>query len=146
MLDAAPRREAGASHTATANTPPSATLSRQSSPGWWTGRVNGQIRAADADGDLLTFTGTTTAKGTVTVTTRGSFTYTPTAAARHAAAATNQPSSANDADSFAITVTDGRGGGGVVPVTVPIRPTNVAPARLRFTVAQSDPSSGRVAG
>lgn len=142
-----PRRDAGAAtiSAAAANTPPSGELSRQSSPGWWTGRVTGRISATDADGDRLTYAGMTTAKGTVAVTTLGSFTYTPTAAARHAAASTN-PILAADADAFVITVTDGRGGVGTVPVTVPISPTNSAPSRLRFTVGQPDPSSGRVTG
>ncbi|MDZ4235449.1 MAG: hypothetical protein U1C73_17205, partial [Dietzia sp.] len=80
---------------AAVNTAPTATLSRQSSPSWFSAKVTGSIKANDPDGDTLTYTGMTTTKGTVTVTTRGTFTYTPTAAARHAAAATTAEAADN---------------------------------------------------
>jgi VCBS repeat-containing protein len=55
-----------------------------------TGVVAGTAIGVDADGDPLTYAGsTTTAKGAVVVAANGGFTYTPTAAARHAAAAPN---------------------------------------------------------
>ncbi|XTP34570.1 Ig-like domain-containing protein [Mycobacterium sp. TJFP1] len=130
--------------SAAANTEPTAALSWQSSPGWLTGRVTGRIRAADPDGDRLTYAGTA-ATGTVAFTSWGSFTYTPSAAARHAAAATDV-TPVRATDTFDITVSDGWGGIVAVPVTVRIRPANSAPAWLRSTVAAPDPATGQVTG
>lgn len=130
--------------SAAANTEPTAALSWQSSPGWLTGRVTGRIRAADPDGDRLTYAGTATT-GTVAFTSWGSFTYTPSAAARHAAAATDV-TPVRATDTFDITVSDGWGGIVAVPVTVRIRPANSAPAWLRSTVAAPDPATGQVTG
>ncbi|MDN4522701.1 hypothetical protein JN086_29070 [Mycolicibacterium austroafricanum] len=130
--------------SAAANTEPTAALSWQSSPGWLTGRVTGRIRAADPDGDRLTYAGTAIT-GTVAVTSWGSFTYTPSAAARHAAAATDV-TPVRATDTFDITVSDGLGGIVAVPVTVRIRPANSAPAWLRSTVTEPDPTTGQVTG
>ena len=147
VFAAAARREVGGSaiSAAGAGIAPSASLSRQSSPSWWSGRVTGRIRATDADGDRLTYTGMTTTKGTVTVTSWGSFTYTPTAAARHGAAATDV-TSADSTDTFTITVSDGRGGVVAVPVTVPIRPANSAPSWPRSSVNRPNSVTGLVTG
>ncbi|WP_165762802.1 Ig-like domain-containing protein [Mycolicibacterium iranicum] len=135
---------ASAELSAEPNTEPTAVLSWQSSPGWSTGRVTGRVSARDADGDKLTYEGAATT-GAVAVTSRGSFTYTPSATARHAAAATDV-TPAQVTDTFDITVSDRRGGTVAVPVTVPIRPANSAPTRLRSTVANPDPVTGQVTG
>lgn len=127
------------------NTSPTATLSRQSSPGWFTGRVTGRVAANDVDGDRLSFTGTTTAKGTVTVTPWGTFTYRPSTAARHAAAAA-VASDAEKFDTFTITVSDGHGGQTEVSVTVPVRPVNSRPSWLRSTKTKPDRVDGVVTG
>ncbi|WP_318624588.1 Ig-like domain-containing protein [Mycolicibacterium sp. D5.8-2] len=127
------------------NTAPEATLERQSSPGWFTGRVTGRVAASDVDGDPLSFTGITTAKGTVTVTPWGTFTYRPSKAARHAAAAT-AASDAEKFDTLTITVSDGNGGWTEVPVTVAVRPVNSSPSWLRSTTDKPYSVSGEVTG
>ena len=72
-------------------------------PNSTTGVVTGTVRATDADGDTLIFTGSTsTAKGAVVVNPNGSFAYTPTEAARHAALAGGDAAK----DSFTVTVSD----------------------------------------
>jgi YVTN family beta-propeller protein/VCBS repeat-containing protein len=107
------------------NTEPTTTLT-VGTPSAYYGTVTGSVKGVDADGDKLTYTGsTTTAKGTVTVTSTGSFTYSPTAAARHAASATNA-STLDKTYTFTITVNDGHGATVAVPVTVPISPANTA--------------------
>jgi VCBS repeat-containing protein len=127
------------------NSPPTATLTKQSAPSTYSGTVTGKVTASDPDGDKVTFvTPVTTAKGTVTMTSTGSFTYKPTAAARHAAAAATA-SAADETDTFDITVTDGRGGVTNVPVTVTITPANSAPTTTS-TVNKPDPVSGAATG
>ncbi|TRW80444.1 hypothetical protein FK535_19025 [Mycolicibacterium sp. 018/SC-01/001] len=92
-----------------------------------TGKVSGTVSATDANGDPLTYTGSTsTAKGSVVVNANGTFLYTPTDAARHAASALTA-TSADKQDTFTVTVADGRGGTLLVPVTVTISASNVAP-------------------
>lgn len=127
---------------AASNAAPTASLSRVSSPGWFTAKVTGSVKAADAEGNPLTYSVTPATHGMVTVDARGKFTYTPTAAGRHAAAATG----ATKTDSFTITVSDGAGGVASVPVTVNIRPANAAPSRLKATVGQPNAADGAVAG
>lgn len=129
---------------AAANVAPTASLSKTSSPGWFTAKVTGSVKAIDSDGDSLTYAVTPAAHGTVSVDSRGRFTYTPTAAGRHGAAATN--TGAAKTDTFTITVSDGAGGVATVPVTVSIRPANTAPTRLKATAGQPNPADGRVAG
>ncbi|WP_157850919.1 beta strand repeat-containing protein [Mycolicibacterium obuense] len=91
------------------------------------GKVNGTVSATDADGDPLTYAGsTTTAKGAVVVNSDGTFVYTPTDAARHAASALGASSTLKQ-DTFTVTVSDGRGGTVQVPVTVTISANNAAP-------------------
>ncbi len=91
------------------------------------GKVSGTVSATDANGDPLTYTGsTTTAKGSVVVNANGTFLYTPTDAARHAASALEASTTVKQ-DTFTVTVSDGRGGTLQVPVTVSISPSNVAP-------------------
>lgn len=134
-----------ASEAITANTAPTAALTKQGTPNTKTGKVAGKITASDPDGDKITYvTPITTALGTVTINAKGAFTYTPTAAARHAAAASNAPLTTRT-DTFNIVVTDGHGGVASVPVTVPIAPANTAPA-AKSTVISTNPVSGVVTG
>ncbi|MDW5612029.1 Ig-like domain-containing protein [Mycolicibacterium sp. D5.8-2] len=123
------------------NSQPSITSTRVSSPGWFTAKVTGQVRATDPDRDKLTFTAAPVGSGNVTVNSRGSFTYTPSAAARHAAAAT----SGEDRDTVAITVSDGYGGSITTYLNVTIRPANSAP-RAKAIVGKGNPSNGVVTG
>ena len=91
-----------------------------------TGLVSGQVSAKDADGDLLTYRGTTvTDKGSVVVTSGGGFTYVPTDAARAAAGAPKAPLS-DKRDAFVVTVDDGHGGTSDITVRVTIVPTTVS--------------------
>ncbi|OKH67437.1 hypothetical protein EB72_03530 [Mycobacterium sp. SWH-M1] len=136
LLAAASRRE-----SATANTAPTASLAYQRSPSSFSGKVVGDVRAADADRDRLTYVASTPLTGSVTVNRFGTFTYTPTAAARHAAATPD----GTRTDTFTITVSDGAGGTAVVPITVAIRPANAKPSATN-TVAAPDPTSGVVQG
>ncbi|WP_348733832.1 Ig-like domain-containing protein [uncultured Mycolicibacterium sp.] len=109
------------------------------------GVVTGTVSASDANGDTLTFVGsTTTSKGSVVVNADGSFVYTPTEAARHAASA-SAASPSDKQDSFDVTVSDGRGGTLAVPVTVTIAPSNSAPAAT-YTAGQPNSDTGVVAG
>ncbi|MBX7453206.1 VCBS domain-containing protein [Mycolicibacterium sp. 3033] len=90
-----------------------------------TGLVSGQVSAKDADGDLLTYRGTTvTEKGSVVVTGAGAFTYVPTDAARAAAGAPKAPLS-DKRDAFVVTVDDGHGGTSDITVRVTIVPATV---------------------
>jgi len=85
-----------------------------------TGVVSGKVKAADADGDALTYSGTAdTTRGSVVVTSAGDYTYVPTDAARAAAAAAGA-TLADKRDSFAVTVNDGHGGTLAVTVRVTI--------------------------
>ena len=93
-----------------------------------TGVVSGRVGALDADGDLLTYRGTTvTEKGGVVVYSAGDFTYTPTDAARAAAGAPKAPLS-DKRDAFTVTVDDGHGGTLTVTVRVTIVPASVSSA------------------
>lgn len=110
------------------------------------GVVTGSVSASDADGDILSYTGsTTTAKGTASVNADGTFTYTPTGAARHAAAAANAASTGANRDSFTVTVSDGRGGTLKVPVSIDISPQNTAPTGATAT-AGTAAEDGAVTG
>jgi len=115
------------------------------SPGWFTGKVSGQVFGSDGDRDRLTYSGpSSTAKGTVEVSSRGSFTYTPTDEARHAAAKTDA-SEEDRADSFVVTIDDGNGGLTEVEINVQIRPANVRP-RSSGSVGMPDMGTGAVTG
>ncbi|KRE28614.1 hypothetical protein ASG82_05000 [Mycobacterium sp. Soil538] len=93
-----------------------------------TGVVSGRVGAVDADGDLLTYRGTTvTEKGSVVVYNAGDFTYTPTDDARAAAGAPTA-TLADKRDSFTVTVDDGHGGTLAVTVRVTILPASVSSA------------------
>lgn len=87
-----------------------------------TGVVTGAVIGSDADGDPLTYSGsTTTAKGTAVVTVAGAFTYTPTDAARLNAA--SPTATADDQrDTFTVTISDSRGGTATAAVVVPVSP------------------------
>ena len=77
--------------------------------------IEGQLIAADVDGDVLTFAlASDAANGAVTVNADGSFTYTPDA-------------DFNGEDSFAYTVDDGNGGAATETVTLTVAPVNDAP-------------------
>ena len=117
-----------AGHTSTAtvrvsvspfNNAPNATV-RVGDPDPLTGTVTGTIIGSDANGDPLTYGGSTvTPKGSVTVSATGDFVYSPTASAL--AAATAPGATATDRqDGFTATVDDGYGGVISVPVTVMI--------------------------
>lgn len=108
------------------------------------GKVSGTVSATDANGDPLTYSGSTsTAKGAVVVNANGTFLYTPTDAARHAASALGA-SAADKQDTFTVTVSDGRGGTLQVPVTVAISPNNTAP-QGSFSAGAPD-ADGKVIG
>ena len=110
-----------------------------------TGVVLGVVNSIDADGDPLSFSGsTTTAKGTVVVGSDGSFSYTPTPTARHAAALSTA-TTAQTTDGFTVTVDDAHGGVVAVPVTVIISPTNVTP-NASSAVGAPNVSTGIVVG
>ena len=108
------------------------------------GRVTGAFTAADADGDVLTFTATVSGKGAVVITPDGAFTYTPTATARHRAAALNA-GAADTSDSFTLTAADGHGGAVDAAVTVAIVPANETPTATT-TIGMPDFTTGLVAG
>jgi VCBS repeat-containing protein len=79
--------------------------------------VNGQIAAADVDGDDLAFAlaeGGAPANGTVTVNPDGSYSYAPNA-------------DFNGTDSFTYTVSDGNGGTATGTITVEVAAVNDAP-------------------
>ncbi len=102
-----------------------------------TGVVTGTVIGDDADGDTLTYSGsTTTATGAVTVDARtGDFIYVPTAAARHEAAT----------DTFVVTVSDGYGGSAAVSVTVGLDGTNTIPTGMA-AVGTPDAATAIVTG
>jgi len=111
-----------------------------------TGVVTGSVAATDADGDPLTYTGsTTTSKGAVIVAADGSFAYTPTVTARHAAAKTGATAS-DQTDSFVVTVSDGNGGIVTIPASVAVSPSNAAPVAGTPTVGSPNATTGVVTG
>ena len=116
------------------------------SPNDSTGVVTGTLSATDADGDALTYSGsTTTSKGAVVVNANGSFTYTPTATARHAAARTG--ADAGDlTDFFTVIAVDGYGGSASAVVTVVVSPSNAAPVAGTAVVGSPNDSTGVVTG
>jgi VCBS repeat-containing protein len=127
------------------NRAPVAGIPTVGNPNASTGVITGAVKATDADGDLLTYLGsTTTSKGSAVVTAGGAFTYTPTATARHAAAK-NGATTAEKTDSFTVTVSDGKGGTAIVPVTVAISPTNAAPI-AGTPSSTTNPTTGIVSG
>jgi VCBS repeat-containing protein len=127
-----------------ANVAPVITSAAVGTPNPSTGVATGSVAATDADGDALSYSGSTTAKGTAVVSANGAITYTPTAAARHAAAKLTAPQS-DKVDTFTVTVSDGRGGSASAPVAVAIAPANVAPTGTT-TVGAPDAATGVLAG
>ena len=109
------------------------------------GRVVGRVVGTDADGDTLTYAGsTTTSKGTATVAVDGSFSYLPTPDARHDAASL-VATEVDKTDTFTVTISDGYGGETNVAVQVDISPLNEAPV-AGLTVGSPDPTTGVVTG
>lgn len=108
------------------NAAPTATSS-VGSPDVASGIAMGTVVGADADSDMLTYSGsTTTLKGTFVVNADGSFTYTPTPYARHNA--WHPYATVSDGiDAVAVTVDDGHGGIIKVPVRVEISPSDQTP-------------------
>ncbi|PRC43723.1 hypothetical protein C6A85_000000103880, partial [Mycobacterium sp. ITM-2017-0098] len=102
------------------NTAPTNARATVGQPDSLSGVVAGTVRADDADGDTLTYSGpNTTVKGRVNLTAAGTFTYTPTPAALQAAAAAGA-TTADRIDTFVVTVDDGHGGAATLPVSVAI--------------------------
>jgi len=98
------------------NAAPVAGTPTVNTPNGSTGLVTGTVSATDANGDPLTYSGsTTTTKGTVVVNTNGTFTYTPTTAAR-------QNADGATTDSFTVTISDGYGGNIFQTLTVAVDP------------------------
>ncbi|SEG42957.1 Ig-like domain-containing protein [Paenibacillus sp. UNC499MF] len=96
--------------------------------------VSGQVTAADADGDPLTFAlGTAPLNGTATVAADGSYTYTPAL-------------NFNGTDSFTVAVSDGSGGTAEAVVTIIVSPVNDSPvtADAAVTTPEDTPLSGSV--
>ncbi len=113
------------------NTAPTGTAT-VGSPDDISGIVTGTVSASDADGDTVTYSGsTTTSKGTVVITADGEFSYTPTDIARSNAAASNA-TVVHKTDTFSVTLVDGYGGTTVVPVSVVISP-NGEPTTIPLT-------------
>ena len=117
------------------NTAPHVTATAgQPDPG--TGAVTGSVTATDADGDHLTFTGSTnTSKGTVVITPTGAFRYQPFEAARQAAGATDAPESAKY-DTVSLAVSDAHGGVTPITVTVAVAPDILDPTELLSLVTE----------
>lgn len=127
-----------------ANIAPNGT-SAPGTPNVSTGVVAGSVMGSDADGDSLTYSGTTTtSKGSVTVAADGTFSYTPNSTARHNASAVTATVS-DKTDSFTVTIADGHGGTTTVPVTVTIATANAAPSATA-TAGTPNASTGVVTG
>ena len=110
-----------------ANTSPVTGATTVGTPNTTTGVVTGSVTATDADGDTLTYSGsTTTSKGRVVVAANGSFVYTPTVDARDVAASPSA-TNADSLDTFVVVTADGYGGTASSSVIVPISP-KAAPA------------------
>lgn len=110
-----------------------------------TGVVTGTLKAADADGDTLSFTAAP-AKGTIVFGAGGSFTYTPSDSARRAASAPGASSTVKS-DSFTVTVSDNHGGTVTKTLKVPVSPApNAAPVITSLSAGDPVVSSGLVLG
>lgn len=128
------------------NTAPMAEIASISLPDPGTGVVTGLMTAADADGDVITYSlPVSTDKGDISFGSDGSFSYTPTAQARHAAAR-DGATDADTTDTFTVTFTDGHGGSVEVPVSVSIIPVNSAPEVFTAIADAPDESTGAVSG
>ncbi|WP_176562140.1 Ig-like domain-containing protein [Mycolicibacterium palauense] len=94
------------------------------------GVVTGRVIGVDADGDGLTYGGsTTTAKGTVVVGLDGAIVYSPTEIARRNASSVYS-TPALRSDTFGVTVSDGYGGVTTVAVRVAVTPDTSSPAAV----------------
>ncbi|WP_103103015.1 retention module-containing protein, partial [Pseudomonas sp. LFM046] len=97
--------------------------------------IQGQVTAADQDGDSLTFSlGNNPGNGTVVVKPDGSYVYTP-----------NPDFNGND--SFTVIVDDGNGGTDTITVSIGVNPVNDAPVALNdgpTAVTEDTPATGNV--
>jgi YVTN family beta-propeller protein len=84
------------------------------------GSVRGAVVVTDADGDAITYSGTST-KGSVTFGSGGAFTFSPSAAARATAASVNATAADKQA-AITIAVDDGHGGKVTATATVDVLP------------------------
>ncbi|RRS04077.1 tandem-95 repeat protein [Aquabacterium soli] len=93
--------------------------------------VSGQVKATDADGDVLTYAlgGTSPAHGTVVVNANGTWTYTPA-------------KDYNGSDVFTVLVSDGQGGTATSTVTIGVTPANDPPKPEDPTDPNFDPVTG----
>lgn len=110
------------------NTAPLAGTTTVGTPNASTGVVTGTVKATDADGDTLSYSGpSTTTKGSVTVNAgTGAFIYTPTVSARGSA-------TGSTTDTFTVTVTDGYGGSTPIAVSVEVLPNASNPTTAKVT-------------
>jgi len=109
------------------NTAPTGNAALQD-PDATSGVVTGTLIGFDADGDGLTYSGsTTTAKGAVVVSAEGAITYSPNDIARRIAASV-YATPARRSDTFGVTISDGHGGSTTVTVNVVITPDTESPA------------------
>ncbi|MBU3752045.1 MAG: hypothetical protein FGM52_16650, partial [Mycobacterium sp.] len=115
-----------------------------SKPNAATGAVTGTVKAADPNGDTITYTAATSAKGKASISAAGVFTYTPTVTTRHGAAKVGATTSATT-DTVRVTVTDSRGAATTKAVVVPVSPKNAVPVITRI-VGTPDATSAVVTG
>lgn len=117
-------------------------------PATRSGVVTGTLAAADADGDVLSYTASATTKGTFTINSDGSFSYTPTAAAR-LAASKSWASAATKSETVTVTVSDGFGAtvAKAIKVTIAKNPTTtISPTNGVGTVTGTSTAIGTVTG
>ncbi|MDQ1250121.1 MAG: large repetitive protein, partial [Actinomycetota bacterium] len=116
------------------NSAPVAGIPAVGTPDASTGVVTGSVTATDADGDILTYSGsTTTSKGNVVVDPTGGLTYTPTAEARINAARVDA-TEAEKLDTFTVLVTDGYGGAVATTVNVVVVPIQTGAPTVAINV------------
>lgn len=127
---------------AAANSAPTAKPSTDT-PNEVTGEITGNVNAADAEQNPLTYTiSAQPSRGVVSVDGAGAFKYTPTQAERLKAGQT----AGADLDSFTITVADDQGGATPVTVQVGVLPAVTASTPDIALAANANPSAVAVNG